>query len=62
MKTQHKKRRKYRDPETCCTPPLAEDMLWATLDDDPLGIYNSLGGRSTNEKTTNGTGSNTQGM
>ena len=46
MKAEHKKRRKYRDPETCCTPPLAEDMLWAALDDDPLGVYNDLGGRS----------------
>ena len=46
MKAEHKKRRKYRDPETCCTPPLAEDMLWTRLDDDPLGVYNDLGGRS----------------
>ena len=46
MKSIHKKRRKYRNPETCCTPPLAEDMLWSTLDDDPLGIYHRLGGRS----------------
>ena len=46
MKTQYRKRRKYRNPETCCTPPLAEDMLWSALDDDPLGIYHELGGRS----------------
>ena len=46
MKIQHKKRKKFRDPETCCTPPLAEDMLWSNLDDDPLGIYHDLGGRS----------------
>lgn len=46
MRLEHKKRRKYRDPETCCTPPMAEDMLWPQLDEDPLGVYTDLGGRS----------------
>ena len=46
LRLEHKKRRKVRDPETCCTPPLAEDMLWSRVDEDPLGVYNDLGGRS----------------
>ena len=43
MQAQFKQRRKYRDPETCCTPPLVEDNLWTTMDDDPFGVYTSLG-------------------
>ncbi len=46
LRAEHKKRRKVRDAETCCTPPLAEDMLWSRVDEDPLGVYNALGGRS----------------
>ena len=46
LRTEHKRRRRHRDPETCCTPPLAEDMLWSEMDEDPLGVYNDLGGRS----------------
>lgn len=46
LRAEHKKRQKKKDPQTCCTPPLAEDMLWSGLDDDPMGIYNELGGRS----------------
>ena len=46
LRAERKKRRKRRDPETCCTPPLAEDMLWTALDDDSLGVYTDLGGRS----------------
>ncbi len=46
MRLEHKRRRKCRVPETSCTPPLAEDMLWAQLDEDPLGVFNDLGGRS----------------
>jgi len=46
LKEERKKRRKFRDPETACTPPLAEDMLWSALDDDPLGVHTELGGRS----------------
>ena len=34
------------DRERCLTPPLAEDIRWTQLDDDPLGIYTELGGRS----------------
>ena len=46
LRSESKKRSRKRDPETCCTPPLAEDMLWSGLDDDPMGVYNELGGRS----------------
>jgi hypothetical protein len=46
LRHEHKKRKKYRDPETCCTPPMAEDMLWSEIDEDPIGVYNELGGRS----------------
>ena len=46
LRAEHRKRKKVRDPETCCTPPLAEDMLWPEIDEDPLGIYNEMGGRS----------------
>ena len=42
LKEERKKRRKFRDPETACTPPLAEDMLWSALDDDPLGVHTGL--------------------
>lgn len=46
MRTENKKRRRVRDPETCCTPPLAEDMLWSGLVNDPMGVFTDLGGRS----------------
>lgn len=46
MRAEHKSRKKFRDPDTCCTPPLAEDMPWSALEDDPLGVYTDLGGRS----------------
>ena len=46
MQNEYKHRKKYRDPETCCTPPIVEDQLWTNLDDDPFGVYTSLGGRS----------------
>ena len=46
LRAESKKRRKFRDPGTACTPPLAEDMLWSALDDDPLGVHTDLGGRS----------------
>ena len=46
MLNQFKQRKKTRDPETCCTPPLVEDSLWTNLEDDPFGVYTSLGGRS----------------
>jgi hypothetical protein len=46
LRAEHKKRRRHRDPETCCTPPMAEDNLWSRIDEDPLGIYNDLGGCS----------------
>ena len=46
MQNEFKQRRKYRDPETCCTPPLVEDSLWSAMDDDPFGVYTNLGGRS----------------
>ena len=46
MQLENEKRKKYRDPETCCTPPLAEDSLWSNLNDDPFGVYTDLGGRS----------------
>jgi hypothetical protein len=46
MQNEFKKRKRARDPETCVTPPMVEDNLWTSLDDDPFGVYNSLGGRS----------------
>ena len=46
MQNENKNRRKFRDPETCCTPPLVEDQLWSNLSDDPVGVYTDLGGRS----------------
>ena len=46
MQNENKNRRKFRDPETCCTPPLVEDQLWTNLSDDPVGVYTDLGGRS----------------
>jgi len=46
MQNLHKCRRKIRDPETCCTPPLVEDSLWSNLVDDPVGVFTELGGRS----------------
>ena len=29
-------------PYRCVTPPLASDMPWTQLDDDPLGVYTEL--------------------
>ena len=46
LREARKKRKKFRDPQTSCTPPLAEDLPWSALDDDPLGVYTDLGGRS----------------
>ena len=46
MQNQFKQRKITRDPEACCTPPLAEDSLWTNLDDDPFGVFTQLGGRS----------------
>lgn len=46
MQNEFKKRKKCRDPETSCTPPLVEDSLWTNLDDDPFGVFSELGGRS----------------
>ena len=46
MQGEFEKRRKYRDPESCCTPPLVEDSLWTNLEDDPFGVFTDLGGRS----------------
>ena len=46
MQNEFKKRRKIRDPETSCTPPLVEDQLWTNCDDDPFGVFSNLGGRS----------------
>jgi len=46
LREERKKRKKHRDPETACTPPLAEDLLWSAMDDDPLGVHTGLGGRS----------------
>ena len=40
------KRRKYPDRSECRTPPLAVDIRWTFLDDDPLGVYTELGGQS----------------
>ena len=46
MQNESKQHRKYRDTETCCTPPMAEDNLWSELYDDPFGVYTYLGGAS----------------
>jgi len=40
------KRKKFPDRERCITPPTAAELEWTLLDDDPLGIYTELGGRS----------------
>lgn len=40
------KRKKFPDRERCVTPPTAAEIEWTLLDDDPLGIYTELGGRS----------------
>lgn len=50
LRTVYQKRRKNYTRDAG-TPPLAEDMLWAELDDDPLGIYTELGGRSSPSAT-----------
>merc|ERR1719193_90841 len=46
LREESKRRRKLPDRENCVTPPLAEDLPWSVLDDDPLGIYTDIGGRS----------------
>jgi len=46
MREETKKRHKFEYRDRCITPPLAEDLHWTLLDDDPLGIYTELGGRS----------------
>jgi len=46
LRQEHEKRRKKTDRSACRTPPLAEDMPWSYLDDDPLGVYTELGGMS----------------
>ena len=42
FREEHKKRRKYPDRLRCVTPPLAEDIPWTQLDDDPLGVWTEL--------------------
>jgi len=42
LREEHKKRRQWPDRERCVTPPLACDMPWSALDDDPLGVYTEL--------------------
>jgi len=42
LREEHKKRRQWPDRERCVTPPLAKDMPWTLLDDDPLGVYTEL--------------------
>jgi len=42
LREEHKKRRKWPDRERCITPPLASDIAWTFLDDDPLGVYTEL--------------------
>jgi len=39
LREEHKKRRRWPDRESCRTPPLAKDMPWSYLDDDPLGLH-----------------------
>jgi len=38
MNKQHDTRKRHRDPETCCTPPLAEDTLWTNLNDEEVQV------------------------
>lgn len=42
LREEHKKRRQWPDRERCVTPPLASEMPWTLLDDDPLGVYTEL--------------------
>ena len=42
LREEHKKRRRWPDRERCLTPPLAEDLAWTALDDDPLGVFTKL--------------------
>ena len=42
FREEHKKRRKYPDRRRCVTPPLAADIPWTQLDDDPLGVWTEL--------------------
>ncbi|XP_023340374.1 uncharacterized protein LOC111710503 [Eurytemora carolleeae] len=46
LREESKKRHKYPNRDRCVTPHLAEEISWTLLDDDPLGIYHELGGRS----------------
>ena len=42
FREEHKRRRKYPDRRRCITPPLAADIPWTQLDDDPLGVWTEL--------------------
>ena len=42
LREEHKKRRRWPDRERCLTPPLAEDLAWTALDDDPMGVFTKL--------------------
>jgi len=42
LREEHKKRRQWPDRERCVTPPMASEMPWSHLDDDPLGVYTEL--------------------
>jgi len=42
LREEHKKRRQWPDRERCVTPPLASEMPWTFLDDDPLGVFTEL--------------------
>ena len=39
---EHKKRKRFPDRRRCVTPPLAQDISWTQLDDDPLGVWTEL--------------------
>ena len=39
---EHRKRKRYPDRRRCVTPPLAADISWTQLDDDPLGVWTEL--------------------
>jgi len=42
LREEYKKRRQWPDRERCVTPPLACEMPWTMLDDDPLGVYTEM--------------------
>ena len=44
LREEHRKRRRgpAQGGERPLTPPLARDLAWTSLDDDPLGLYNAL--------------------